>query len=89
MPEWLCQAIPESEVGIVGAGGTKYTLYIGGDSYGRRLNAEVQDSVPIEQIVPKLARIFTAFKAERSNGELFGDYCTRIGLMKLKELVGN
>ncbi len=69
----------------MGRGGTKYTLYIGGDSYGRRLNAEVQDSVPIEQIVPKLARIFTAFKA---NGELFGDYCSRIGLIKLKELVG-
>jgi sulfite reductase (ferredoxin) len=73
----------------VGRGGTKFTLYIGGDSYGRRLNAEVQDSVPIEQIVPKLTRVFAAFKAERSNGELFGDYCSRIGLIKLKELVGS
>jgi sulfite reductase (ferredoxin) len=78
----------QSEVGIVGRGGTKYTLYIGGDSYGRRLNEEVQDSVPIEQLVPKLARVFSAFKEERVNGELFGDYCTRIGSNKLKELVG-
>jgi len=83
-----CARPYQSEVGIVGRGGTKYTLYIGGDSYGRRLNSEVQDSVPIEQIVPKLARVFASFKAERSNGELFGDYCTRVGLTKIKELVG-
>jgi sulfite reductase (ferredoxin) len=83
-----CARPYQSEVGIVGRGGTKYTLYIGGDSFGRRLNAEVQDSVPIEQIVPKLAKIFAAFKAERRNGELFGDYCTRVGLERLKELVG-
>ncbi len=84
-----CARPYQSEVGIVGRGGTKFTLYIGGDSYGRRLNTEVQDSVPIEQLVPKLAKVFAAFKAERSNGELFGDYCSRIGLMKLKELVGS
>lgn len=83
-----CARPYQSEVGIVGRGGTKYTLYIGGDSYGRRLNSEVQDSVPIEQLVPKVTRVFAAFKTERSNGELFGDYCTRIGLIKLKELVG-
>ena len=84
-----CARPYQSEIGIVGRGGTKYTLYIGGDSFGRRLNAEVQDSVPIEQIVPKLAKVFAAFKAERSNGELFGDYCTRIGLDRLKSLVQN
>ena len=84
-----CARPYQSEVGIVGRGGTKYTLYIGGDSFGRRLNTEVQDSVPIEQIVPKLAKVFAAFKAERANGELFGDYCTRIGLDRLKSLVQN
>jgi len=84
-----CARPYQSEVGIVGRGGTKYTLYIGGDSFGRRLNTEVQDSVPIEQIVPKLARVFAAFKAERAAGELFGDFCTRIGLDRLKALVQN
>jgi sulfite reductase (ferredoxin) len=83
-----CARPYQSEVGIVGRGGTKFTLYIGGDSYGRRLNTEVQDSVPIDQIVPKLAKLFAAFKSERATGELFGDYCTRIGFAKLKELVG-
>ncbi len=83
-----CARPYQSEIGLVGRGGTKYTLYIGGDTLGRRMNAELEDSVPIDQIVPKLKNIFTAFKAERTTGELFGDYCTRAGHEKLKGLVG-
>ncbi len=83
-----CARPYQSEIGIVGRSGTKYTLYIGGDSFGRRLNAELEDSVPIERIVPKLARIFAAFKAERVAGESFGDFCNRVGLDRLKQLAG-
>jgi sulfite reductase (ferredoxin) len=83
-----CARPYQSEIGIVGRGGTKYTLYIGGDSFGRRLNTEVQDGVPIDQIVPKLTKLFGAFKAERAKGEAFGDYCDRVGLAKVKELIG-
>lgn len=83
-----CARPYQSEVGLVGRGGTKYTLYVGGDSFGRRMNAELQDSVPIEQIAPKLKTIFTAFRDERQGGELFGDYCERVGLERLKAMVG-
>lgn len=83
-----CARPYQSEIGIVGRGGTKFTLYIGGDSFGRRMNTEVQDSVPMEQIVPKLAKVFAAFKSERQKGELFGDFCDRVGLAKVKELIG-
>jgi len=83
-----CARPYQSDIGLVGRGGTKYTLYIGGDSYGRRMNVELQDSVPIEQIAPKLKPIFAAFRDERTPGELFGDYCERVGLEKLKALAG-
>lgn len=83
-----CARPYQSEIGIVGRGGVKYTLYIGGDTYGRRLNEEVQDGVPIDQIVPKLSKVFAAFKADRTSGEPFGDYVTRVGLAKVKELIG-
>ena len=83
-----CARPYQSEIGLVGRGGTKYTMYIGGDTFGRRLNTELQDSVPIDQIAPKLKTIFTAFKAERSAGEAFGDYCTRVGIERLQGLVG-
>jgi sulfite reductase (ferredoxin) len=82
-----CARPYQSEIGIVGRGGTKYTLYVGGDSFGRRLNAELQDSVPFEQIVPKLRTIFAAFKAERQGGETFGDYCARVGIERLRGLI--
>lgn len=78
----------QSEIGLVGRSGSKYTLYIGGDSYGRRMNFEVQDSVPIEQLPGKLGNVFKAFKAERQGTELFGDYCHRVGLNRLQEILG-
>ena len=77
----------QSEVGIVGRGGTKYTMFIGGDSFGRRMNAELQDSVPIEQIAPKLKTIFTRFKNERAGRESFGDYCSRVGVEALRAMI--
>ena len=83
-----CARPYQSEIGLVGRGGTKYTLYVGGDSYGRRQNAELEDGVPIDKIPEKLTALFTRFKAERQGGELFGDYCERVGLAALKETVG-
>ena len=83
-----CARPYQSDIGLVGRGGTKYTLYVGGDSYGRRLNTELQDSVPVEQLAPKLTALFTAYKEQRSDGELFGDYCDRVGLDTLKQVVG-
>ena len=82
-----CARPYQSEIGLVGRGGTKYTLYIGGDSFGRRLNSMLQDSVPFEQIVPKLTTILRSYKEERSETEAFGDYCERVGLERLQTMV--
>jgi sulfite reductase (ferredoxin) len=82
-----CARPYQSEVGIVGRSGDKYTLYIGGDSYGRRLNSELADLVPRGEIVPKLKAVFGTFRAERSAGESFGDYCTRVGVDRLKRVL--
>ncbi len=78
-----CARPYQSEIGLVGRGGTKYTLYIGGDTLGRRLNFELQDGVPIDQIAPRLGKIFASYKTHRESGEDFGAYCTRIGPEKL------
>jgi sulfite reductase (ferredoxin) len=82
-----CARPYQSEIGLVGRSGSKYTLYIGGDSYGRRLNFELQDSVPIEQIPAKLGKILKSFKSERNGDELFGDYCHRVGLARLQAML--
>jgi sulfite reductase (ferredoxin) len=82
-----CARPYQSEIGLVGRGGTKYTVYVGGDSYGRRLNAELQDGVPIDQIAPKLKTIFTQFRDNRAGTECFGDYCHRVGVEALRAMI--
>jgi sulfite reductase (ferredoxin) len=82
-----CARPYQSDVGIVGRSGNKYTLYVGGDRIGRRLNSELQDLVPHEQLIPKLTTLFRAFQAERQGNEAFGDYCQRVGIEKLRGLV--
>jgi sulfite reductase (ferredoxin) len=81
-----CARPYQSEVGLVGRGGTKYTVYIGGDAHGRRLNAELADSVPLDRIVPLLTPLFRAFATERHPGEPFGAYCARVGPDRLRTL---
>ncbi len=83
-----CARPYQSEVGIVGRGGTKFTLYVGGDAFGRRLNAELEDGVPLDRIVPKLAAIFRAFATERHGDEAFGTYCARVGIDRLRSAEG-
>jgi sulfite reductase (ferredoxin) len=83
-----CARPYQSEIGIVGRTGEKYTLYIGGDSYGRRLNVELQDLVPKDQIVPKFRTILSKYRDDRQNGESFGDFCTRVGVHALRTLIG-
>jgi len=83
-----CARPYQSEVGIVGRTGEKYTLYLGGDSFGRRLNFELQDLVPKDQIIPKLKTVFGKYRDERSPGETFGDFCARVGADTLRSLVG-
>ncbi|MFO0850851.1 MAG: NADPH-dependent assimilatory sulfite reductase hemoprotein subunit [Gemmataceae bacterium] len=82
-----CARPYQSEVGIVGRSGDKFTLYVGGDSFGRRLSTELQDLVPRGELVPKLTAVFGRFRDERTAGESFGDYCTRVGVDRLKSVL--
>ena len=74
-----CARPYQSEIGIVGRSGDKYTLYLGGSTLGERLNATFQDLVPREQIVPLLKKVLTQFEQDHQAGESFGDYCNRLG----------
>ena len=55
----------------------KYTVFLGGRTTGERLNVEYKDYVPHDQIAAELSPIFARFKAERLDGESFGDFCHR------------
>lgn len=77
----------QSEIGIVGRSGEKYTLFLGGHNLGHRMNEQFLDLVPRDQIVPTLTVILKHFKNHREQGEGFGDFCHRIGNQELLTLL--
>ena len=80
-----CSRPYSTEVGIVGRGKDHYTLYLGGDADGTRLNAEYVDRVPVALVPDVLAPVLAAFGEERADGERFGDYCARVGVPALRD----
>lgn len=65
----------QSDIGIVGRSGTKYSLFVGGHVLGHRLNFLLKDLVPLEELVPTLTPILERFQRDRRPGESFGDFC--------------
>ncbi len=82
-----CARPYQSDIGIVGRSGDKYTVFAGGSVLGHRLNFVLRDLVPLAGIVPMLVPLLEDFKRYRSNGESFGDYCHRLGAEQLQQLL--
>lgn len=74
-----------SEIGIVGRSADQYTLFLGGDFDGMRLNQEYADLVPFDQLVPTLTPLLDQWRDQREPGERFGTFCNRVGLDVLRE----
>jgi sulfite reductase (ferredoxin) len=82
-----CARPYQSDIGIVGRSGDKYTLYVGGHVYGHRLSFVLKDLVPRGEIVPMLTPLLERWKQDRQAGEGFGDYCRRVGVERLVSIV--
>ena len=88
-----CARPYNADIGLVGRsahinkdgtpGPGTYTIFLGGRTIGDRLNVEFKDYVPYDRIVAELRPLFTRFKAERLEGETFGDFCDRLGVEEL------
>lgn len=74
-----CARPYNSDVGLVGRSGTKYTLFVGGSHRGDRLSFVLQDLVERARVVPLLKTLLVKYKSDRKGGEGFGDWCTRVG----------
>ena len=79
----------QSDIGIVGRSGDKYSLFVGGRVLGDRLNFMLKDLVRKDEIVPTLVVLLEQFKRDRFASETFGDYCHRLGLEKLQAILDN
>ncbi len=88
-----CARPYNSDIGLVGRsavvnpdgtpGPGTYTIFLGGRTIGDRLNVEYKDYVPYDRVVAELLPVFVRFKAERHDGESFGDFCDRLGVEEL------
>ena len=83
-----CARPYNSDVGLVGRSGTKYTLFVGGSHRGDRLSFLLQDLVERDQVVPTLRKLLDRFRADRQPDEGFGDWCTRQGVESLCGTLG-
>ena len=81
-----CARPYQSDIGLVGRSGDKFMVFVGGNVLGNRLNFELCDLVPLQQIVPLLVPLLENFRKEKKPGEGFGDYCQRMGMERMQRL---
>jgi sulfite reductase (NADPH) hemoprotein beta-component len=71
-----------AEIGLVGRTPGVYNLYLGGAHEGARLNKLYRRDVDGDAIVATLAPLFASYARERAEGERFGDYVLRAGVVQ-------
>ena len=76
------------DIGLVGKAVGKYTVFVGGNPEGTRLCFIYKDMVPQAEIAATISPLLGGYKADRQEGESFGDYCARVGLEGLEALAG-
>lgn len=84
-----CARPYNADLALVGKAKGKYTLYAGGGWLGNRLAYIYKDMIPDDVVVDELVTIFSAFKANREEGESLGTFCTRVGKDDLATLAAN
>jgi sulfite reductase (NADPH) hemoprotein beta-component len=70
-----------AEIGLVGKGPGRYTLFLGAGFAGERLGAPYRDNANEAEILDVLEPLFANFAASRATGEHFGDFLVRIGVV--------
>jgi len=81
-----CARPYQSDIGLVGRSGDKYSVFLGGHILGHRLNFLFKDLVPKDEIVPALVPVLEHYVRVRQQGECFGDFCQRLGAERLQAL---
>ena len=71
-----------AEIGLTGRAPGKYNLYLGGGFHGERLNSMVRENVGERVILEVLAETLGHYAQERLEGEHFGDFTIRAGLVR-------
>ena len=71
-----------AEVAFVGKAYGTYNMYLGGGYHGQRLNKLYRSSIQEEEILEIMKGMLKRYSLEREDGEHFGDWTIRVGLIK-------
>jgi sulfite reductase (NADPH) hemoprotein beta-component len=70
-----------AEIALIGRAPGRYTLRLGGDATGERLNVIYRDNIDENAILAVLDELFARYAAERQAEERFGDFLWRAQLL--------
>lgn len=70
-----------AEIGFVGKAPGHYNLYLGGGFSGQRLNKLYRENINEATILAELTPLIQRYAAEREDGEPFGDFVIRVGVI--------
>jgi len=70
-----------AEIGLVGKGPGHYNLYLGAGFAGDRLNRLHRENIDEAEILAALDSLFARYAVERTEGEHFGDFVIRVGVV--------
>jgi sulfite reductase (NADPH) hemoprotein beta-component len=70
-----------AEIGLVGKGPGRYTVFLGAGFAGERLGSPYLDNANEEEVLDALNPLFASFAASRSEDEHFGDFLVRSGVV--------
>lgn len=82
-----CARPYSGDIGIVGRIPGFYSIYVGGDFEGTRLNEVVAERIRLDEVADVLDPLFAVYAARRAKHESFGDFCQRYGVAELREVV--
>lgn len=71
-----------AEIALVGKAPGKYNVYLGASANGDRLNALYKETLGESEILAALEQLLERYAAERTNGERFGDFVVRAGIVR-------
>jgi sulfite reductase (ferredoxin) len=75
-----------ADIGFVGQSLNKYSIFIGGDPSGTRLNTLYKELVVMEDLIDEVTPLLKEYSENRKNGESFGDYFERTGIGLAEEV---
>lgn len=70
------------EIAFMGKAVGKYNMYLGAAFDGSRLNKMYRENIGEEEILKELRLLLSRYAKERQDGEHFGDFVIRVGIIK-------